>query len=199
VTNTRDVDFLYLYGADMSLLTQSPRRHDADLVVGVEGGVKRLKAVFDKFLSERKTFRRVMFETHGNTGAIVFGNEKGNRQIDADVLSRKFDGYDALFPESARLTFSGCKVADDDDGWVFLETAAKVLLKRSGMTSGWTSVGFAVGGNLSAIPGGAIYDRIVGGQVWHPWGDKRSVWAGPGGSPILHSTDWRSGVAGRSA
>ena len=186
----KDIDLLYIYDADMDWATRSSNRHDADMVVGIKGGIKGLKDTFEKFLSDGLTFRRVTFETHGNEGAIFFGDEKYNRQIDAKVLKSSFTGYDALFPEYAKLMFSGCNVADGAAGWPFLETAAQVFLTRSGgKTAGWTSVGFAWGANLPGILGGVIYDHIYAGHVWHPWGDLHTVWMGPGGSPILHYTN----------
>jgi len=183
-----DLDLLFLYDGDMDWLSRSAGRLDADLAIAVKGGIKGLKKLFDQFLAEGKTFKRVMFETHGYPGMIFFGDEKGNCQIDSDALTASFAGYDALFPNQTRMYFAGCNVADEDAGWGFLETAGKTFFKRSGGTTfGWTSSGFAIGSNLIGLLSPISLLRNAG-RVWHAWGDARYVWVGPGGSPVLRYT-----------
>ena len=183
--SSTDLDLLFLYDGDMNWLAQSSPRLNADLSVGVKGGVIGLKNLFDRLLGEGKTFKRVVFETHGGPGAIFFGDQKGNRQIDADVLSETFARYDALFPQFGRLYFSGCNVADEDEGWRFIETAGKVFFRRSGgITFGWTSTGFAIGSNLFGLLSGPVFMLGNSGKVWHPWGDARYVWTMAGGNVV---------------
>jgi hypothetical protein len=184
-----DLDLLFLYDGDMSWLERSVGRFDADLAIAVEGGIKGLKKVFDRFLAEGKTFKRVMFETHGYPGMIFFGDEKNNCQIDSAELTAEFTGYDALFPKYTRMYFAGCNVAEDEAGWQFLETAGKTFLTRAGgLTFGWTSAGFAIGTNLVGLLSSPIYMLVNSGKVWHAWGDARYVWTGPGGSPTVRYT-----------
>jgi hypothetical protein len=177
-----DLDLLFLYDGDMDWAARSIGRPDADLAIAVKGGVIGLKNLFDRFLSEGRTFKRVMFETEGGAGAIFFGEEKGNSQIDSSVLSKTFVGYQALFPNPARMYFSGCNVADKEEGWRFLETAGRVFFRRGGgVTFGWTSKGFAVGSNLIGVLSGPVFMLANAGKVWHPWGDARYVWTLAGG------------------
>jgi hypothetical protein len=186
---TTDLDLLYLYDGDMSWLGRSVPRFDANLNIAVKGGINGLKNVFGQLLSQNKTFKRVVFDTHGYKGMIFFGDEKGNKQIDVGKLS-EFNGYDALFPNYTRMYFDGCNVADDDEGWKFLETAGKIFLPRGGgLTFGWTSKGFAVGSNLISILSGPVFTLTHAGKVWHPWGDARYVWITPGGFPAQRYTD----------
>ena len=135
-----------------------------------------------------------MFYTHGNSGKIFFGEQQGNRTIDAGVLQTKLNGYDALFPKFTRMHFAGCNVAEDEVGWKFLETAGKVFLKRGGgLTFGWDSVGLGVGGNLIADVGAAVVGGVVGGvllhnllegKVEHVTGTACYVWIQIGGDPV---------------
>ncbi len=121
MTDTTDLDLLYLYDGDMSWLGRSMPRFDANANIAVKGGIMGLKKVFDQLLSQRKTFKRVVFDTHGNNGTIFFGDDKGNSEINSGVISKTFSGHDALFPDYTRMYFDWCNVADDDQGWKFLD------------------------------------------------------------------------------
>jgi hypothetical protein len=183
--SSNDLDLLFLYDGDMNWFAQSAPRIGADLSVGVKGGVIGLKNLFDRFVGEGKTFKRAVFETHGQPGGIVFGEEKNNCLIDADVLSDTFARYGALFPRFGRIYFSGCNVADKDEGWKFLETAGKVFFQRGGgITFGWTSAGFAVGSNLVRLLSSPVSMLATSGKVLHPWGDARYVWTIAGGQTV---------------
>ena len=93
MTDTTDLDLLYLYDGDVSWLGRSMPRFDANANIAVKGGIMGLKKVFDQLLSQRKTFKRVVFDTHGNKGTIFFGDDRGNSEINSGVLSKTFSGY----------------------------------------------------------------------------------------------------------
>jgi len=64
------------------------------------------------------------------------------------------------------LYFAGCRVADSEQGWSFLEAAARTLLATSGgVAIGFTSLGFG---------------SPFSGHVRHLWGDTRQVMFIPG-------------------
>ena len=91
-------------------------------------------------MSTHKKFGRVAFNTHGQSGQINFSN---GSYIDALTLKSDFRGYVGLFSANTRIYFGGCNVAEGDDGWEFLETAADVFLSASGgVTFAYTSLGF---------------------------------------------------------
>jgi len=112
-----------------------------------------------------KIFERAVFTTHGQAGQINF-NHQG---INAHVLYKLINAYrfDRLFPvKNARMYFDGCNVADGDDGWSFLEAAARTFFRSwGGNVFGWTSKGL---GMPSVIP-------FIGGHTEHLWGNIRGV------------------------
>ena len=128
-------------------------------------GVKALIKVLEQLLAEKKTFKRVAFETHGRPGMIGFGSERGNSGINSQTLIDSFGKFDALFPDYTKILFAGCNVADKEDGWKFLETANKVFCKRSGgLTLGWTSVGMSIGNPIFDFVGGGLYTFLESGR-----------------------------------
>jgi hypothetical protein len=134
--------------------------------VNVDEGIDGLRSKLSWMIKEGMTFQNAVFTTHGNRGAIFFGDE----HIIAKTWYAKFNssGYSRLFPfKDTKLYFAGCNVADSEYGWRFLEAAARTLLATSGgVAIGWTSLGFG---------------SPFSGHVRHLWGETRQVMIIPGG------------------
>lgn len=175
---------LYIYDADDEMIGKTSTVHSwrqGDVKdVGVRGGVKGLRKELNKLVDDKWVFSRAVFFTHGNSGRIFFNK----KSIDQDTLRRHFTnrGYERLFPTpQTEIYFSGCNVAEDDVGWIFLEIAASIFLKAvGGVACGWTSLGFGM------KPWGVFFSPpiffMTAGDPVHPWGDKRYVFVGPGGN-----------------
>jgi hypothetical protein len=175
-------ELLFIYDTEVNWASTTHGRRGA-YNVGVSGGITGLKGELDKLVADGKTFERVMFYTHGNVGAIFFGDERNNRQIDVSVLPA-LQKYNVLFPFFCRMYFAGCNVADGDEGWQFLATAGRVFFpKRGGVTFGWTSKGFFDGGNLIKLLA-PLPSLALSGHEDHLWGDARYVFTGPGGVTV---------------
>jgi hypothetical protein len=99
-----------------------------------------LAPAFDRLVSARSRFERILFETHGSPGRIYFGN----KFISADWWrSVKDRNYTNLTTANARVYFNGCNVAESAAGWDFLEAVVAVLLTPGGgEVFGQTSIGF---------------------------------------------------------
>lgn len=136
-------------------------------------------------VAQGKSFRRVLFQTHGGPGRIWFDNDK----IDAALLRKDFKGkYNSLFPTRTKMYFDGCNVADSSDGWDFLTAVGECLLPSGGgISMGYTSLGFGMGSTFS-------------GHTIHAWGELRiidfkiggiEIDRFPNGSPgILKAAEW---------
>ena len=162
-------ELLFIYDTEVNWASTTHGRRGA-FNVEVSGGIKGLKNQLDKLVSDRKTFERVMFYTHGNTGKIFFGDDDINVSNLADLQK-----YNVLFPFFGRMYFAGCNVADGEDGWRFLEAAGRVFFPtRGGVTFGWTSKGFFDGGNLITLLSPLI-SLTRSGHEDHLWGDARYV------------------------
>jgi hypothetical protein len=115
---------------------------DAAEVLGVTG-ISELHERLGKLVADRRTFSKVSFQTHGDSGRIKIGDDW---LLYFEFLGNpawRDAGYDKLFPFETKMIFGGCNVAEDDDGWKFLENAGKLLLRNGGgYTLGWTSLGF---------------------------------------------------------
>lgn len=155
--------------------------HDT-ISIRIDEGKQQLKRELDKLLKEGKIFQKAVFTTHGNSGAIWLA---------ADMVSpvtwyQDFHShqYERLFPfRNARMYFDGCNVAAGDDGWKFLEAAARTFFRYAGgNVFGWTSAGF---GLPSVIP-------WIGGHTEHLWGDVRGVVLTPGDDGGAYLLRWGS-------
>jgi hypothetical protein len=137
-------------------------RSDASFSLGVKTE-KELHEGLTKLVAAEKTFSKVLFETHGQSGIIFLGDPIGYYSFSGDP--RWTDSrYDKLFPFDTKIVFGGCNVAEGNDGWKFLENAGKLLLRKGGYTLGWTSLGFH------------LFEHDM-----HFWGDWRRVNISPGG------------------
>lgn len=121
----------------------------------------------DALVRANGRFNRILFETHGSPGRIVFGNYGFGANWLRSVRGR---GYSTLTTKNARIYFNGCNVAAGAAGWDFLQAAAEVFLTPGGgEVFGHTSVGF--GNPLS-------------GHVVHLWGDTRRLYVDSKGKVI---------------
>ena len=150
--------------------------------IAVSSGVSELMEKFNDLVESGKFFRRAVFTTHGGAGRISFNHQR----IDAKRLYKLFNEYryDRVFPfQNSRMYFDGCNVADGDDGWEFLEAAARTFFRSAGgNVFGWTSKGL---GMPSIIP-------FIGGHTEHLWGDIRGVVITPADDGGAYLSRWES-------
>jgi hypothetical protein len=186
--------YIYATGRDEALLGAHDRdgnRTDkfraVNTVVLPAGNLSELQSGLSRLVRERKTFRHVLWSTHGAPGSLEFGAEG----LTSRVLREQFagNGYERLFPESAKMYFAGCNVAADTEcsgacppgaafnaGWTFLETVGRVFLHGGGYTVGWTSYGWGKGSRIERL--------LVTSHMVHFSGDVRHVLFLPGGVPF---------------
>jgi hypothetical protein len=171
---------LYIYDSSSSIdVKQAKGRFSGEKGVHTvaASSVADLQSRMDALLGTGRTFERVLFQTHGNSGAIFFNHEA----IDSVKIST-FVKYSVLFPKRTKVYFDGCNVADGKQGWAFLAAAGQaLLLLGGGVTMAYTSMG---GGLPGWVP-------LIGGHTEHLWGDLRLINFKPGGieSERLDSDD----------
>lgn len=156
---------LHIYDDGDLRMHYMTKRTDAQAVVPVQGGAWKMVEHLDSIVASGWRFNRVLFETHGQPGVMVMGDEGMDaRWIRSELCGR---GYETICEIGTKLYFNGCNVAEGEAGWDFLRAAAEVfLIGQGGIAFGHTSVGFA---------------SIRTGHVIHPWGDTRYVVMAPGG------------------
>jgi hypothetical protein len=145
--------------------------------------VDGLRRALGQLAREGKTFRRVLWYTHGSPGSISFGDDS----LTIASLNR-LRGYEALFPQPTKMYFSGCNVAEGDIGWLFLVMAGQVFLRGGGYTMAWTSTGH--GYNNAALR------WLISSHSVHFTGDVRIVTFKSGGSVLerlSYSGGWLTG------
>jgi hypothetical protein len=159
------------------------RRHESLLAAAmiyplpIEGGWLGLRSALDDLVSKEEKFSRVLFETHGNVGEIFFDDDS----VNTDLLTRKFTGrgYEKIFPlPLTRMYFNGCYIADQESGWVFLETAGKIFLHYGGNVFAQTGAGRHLLG-WTTLTGHIIH---FGSTTCH-------VIIAPGGNAVKRYTD----------
>jgi hypothetical protein len=62
-------------------------------------------------VAARAVFDRVLFQTHGDAGQILFGDEVGNA-VDASNVGSALPNVDYLFRQFTRAYFDGCNVVE---------------------------------------------------------------------------------------
>jgi hypothetical protein len=193
-----DYDLLFVYDAEES--GNAIARADADVKIGVTGGVAGFAREMDKLLAQGATFKRAIFDTHGDIGGILFGGKEKysyvERSLDSYTLPAISTGkdYDRLFPRRASIYFNGCNVAEGLTGLEFLETAGKIFLRRmGGQVFGHSTPGYEIPDWVLILAGPLALHRF-GGHVYHPSGGERYVYVLPGGAiappqPTIEVTD----------
>jgi hypothetical protein len=183
-------DLLYIYDATNSLMKGvASVNSDGNLLtrLGIRGGLAELRRELSRLVAQGWVFQRAVFNTHGNAGVIAFDNaDTGNTDFLHHYEVKSMLGssnYDRLFPyQFTRIYFSGCNVAEGDEGWAFLTAAGEALLKNSdgGSTFGWTSKGFGMTWWTPLVLN-SFATSLAAGNVVHVWGDVRVVIFGHGG------------------
>jgi hypothetical protein len=171
---------LHIYDADDSSIVATAwiRRHQSILdnifPVPINGGEYALRIALNKLVADGETFSHALFETHGDSGSIQFNGE----DVTADTLmtSYVFKNYEKIFPYfNARIYFNGCDVADDPNGWKFLDAAGSIFLR--------------IGGGTTFAQTGLGRPIIFTGHVVHFGSTTCYSSFLPGGKLIGHSTD----------
>jgi hypothetical protein len=171
---------LYIYDESSSIdRKQAVGRFekDYDIYALPVSSIQALHEGLSRLVSNKATFDRVLFQTHGNSGMVFFNHEA----IQTENLKTTFAGknYHQLFPYHTRMYFDGCNVAEGEDGWRFLEAAGTVFLRgRGGVTFGFTNMGTGMPGWLP----------FIGGHTIHFGGTVKYVTLGPGGVVIKRHT-----------
>lgn len=133
----------------------------ADSVANVRSGL-------DGLVAGGQRFNRVVFDTHGSEGQIVFGKDGFGPITWRTMFAGR--GYERLFPFFSKMYFSGCNVSDTGEGWNFLEAASDVFFRsHGGVTMAYTSLGFST--------------RWGHVDPKHLWGEIRLVVSMPGKKP----------------
>jgi hypothetical protein len=163
---------LYIYDAsDRIDRSQADGRFSGEselLTVGV-GSIRELHQWLAKLVKEQYTFKRILFQTHGNSGMIFFNEVP----ITSGDLRTDFTGkgYDLLCPDRAKIYCDGCNVAEGKEGWGFLAALGQVFLRnQGGITMGYTSRGLGM----------PWYIPVVAGHTIHLWGDIKFIEFGSG-------------------
>ena len=142
-------------------------------------GIKQLQDLFNDFIIRGIAFRNMVFTTHGIPGAIDLGDDR----ITYYTWYNKFNSghYERLFLDDARVYFDGCNVAAGEDGWKFLEAAARTFMRgSSGQAFGWTSVGYGM----------PSWVWFIGGHTEHLSGHARYVFINPAKDGGLYLKRW---------
>lgn len=147
---------------DRAALDRAPGRMSAPVTRWGCHRIAGLVSILNHHLAMKHRFDRVVIDTHGAPGTICFGRD----DVHVDFWLRSAANIQTgLCTPGAQVYFSGCNVAEGEDGWAFLEGAAAFWMKGAGgCVSGWTSVGFA----------DVVFST---GRTWHPWGRHRQLWA----------------------
>jgi hypothetical protein len=170
---------LCVYDADDSHTRAIGSARDADYKLAVSGGIKGLTEAWKALTAQNMQFSRVVFDTHGNVGQILFTHEAvhwGNWASIFDVASAA-----KMFPYYTRVYFSGCNIAEDSEGWLFLQEVGKGFCRgAAGVTFAWTSKGYVLctswptdhwihgSGDVKYVvfsPGGRVWDMFTSVEV----------------------------------
>jgi hypothetical protein len=157
---------LHIYDAEDDDICESawarsddPPREKHGIVSGTQDP---LGDCLNALVAAGKVFDAVLVETHGASGVISIGGLGYNLDWFIAVVGR----YGYLVAPNARIYFNGCNVADDPDGWAFLEAVAGAFIGPwsggpiGGQVFAQTSLGFA---------------NPFSGHVVHLWGSTRTV------------------------
>ncbi len=137
--------------------------------VPIYGGQEALKVALDELVADGKEYTHALFETHGNSGVIFFNGQA----LNAEKLRTTYTGmgYEKIFPFwNTRIYFNGCNVADDPNGWEFLDAAGRIFLQKGGgVTFAATELGrmILLTGHIYHIGSRTSYSVFLpGGHLW---------------------------------
>jgi hypothetical protein len=148
---------LYIYDGTSEIdRDQADGRFDGEKGVAQVGVVSKedLHLQLSGLKAGKMQFDRCVIQTHGNSGYIVFGDDR----IDYSMLAAFKNRYQSLFSAGAHLYFDGCNVAQGERGWEFLQTAGEVFLKSGGgVVTGFTNAGIGLPGWIPWIGGHTVH------------------------------------------
>lgn len=158
---------LHIFDSSDSEIAEHSKKRSSECRLPIPK-VDDLKPQLDDLFHNRKVFDRILFETHGHPGKILFNH----KPIDTNYWLAMPRRYEFLTAPSARIYFNGCDVGEGEMGWRFLEAVAGVFLTNGdgevfahdtqGHTLPFVDHVFHIGGNLKTIrvKGGVIVERI---------------------------------------
>ncbi len=151
------MSLLHIYDSSDWRIRETAWARGGDHQVPLASGNDFVSAM-DALVAAGSSYDRVLFETHGSPGMIVFGSVGINAAFLRTLVPRY---YTRITTQNARIYFNGCNVAEGKEGWDFLEAAAQVFITPGGgQVFGQTSLGFG---------------NPFNGHVVHLWGDTRSL------------------------
>ena len=157
---------LHIFDSSDSGIVETANRRSAEKKLPISD-MSDLRYYLDKLKGEGKVFDRILFETHGKPGKILFNHVAVDRPYWLEIPGR----YNSFTAPFARIYFNGCNVGEGEEGWRFLEAAARVFMPTtSGEVFAHTSMGFG---------------NPYGSHTFHFWGDTNTIYV-------------KSGIIGRS-
>lgn len=114
---------LHIYDSSDSGILQTANRTIAEKKLPVPS-VEALMGELDKVVASGKVYDRILFETHGKPGKILFNKQP----VEVAYWERIPTRYNSITAQYTRIYFNGCNVADYGAGWKFLEAVAKVFM-----------------------------------------------------------------------
>lgn len=131
---------LHIYDSSDSGIVGTANNRSADKKLAISR-IDDLKDSLDNLMREGKVYDRILFETHGKPGKILFNNQPIDTQYWQLIPGR----YKSLVAPYTRIYFNGCNVAEYGTGWKFLEAVVGVFMTTSdGEVFGQTTVGYAL-------------------------------------------------------
>jgi hypothetical protein len=131
---------LHIYDSSDSEIVETARQRVSDYRLPISN-VNELKGALDGLINVGKVFDRILFETHGKPGKILFNHQPIDTQYWQLIPGR----YKPLVAPYTRIYFNGCNVAEYGTGWKFLEAVVGVFLTNGdGEVFGQTTVGYAL-------------------------------------------------------
>ena len=172
---------LYIYdgASEIDLARQADGRFSAGSVQTLaSGSAQELKAGLNSLIGQSKTFKRVVFQTHGGPGRIRFGSDR----ITADVLRTEFTGFGRLFPNPGKLYFDGWNVADEQAGWEFLSRLPAKHSCRARAVSPWAIRLWELGCPMMPRFGGHTIHLWGNPEIYRVWAERSQTSRFPSGS-----------------
>jgi len=104
--------------------------------IDVNAGIAYLRGQLRFLVSNGYTFQNAVFTAHGSPGSIYFGDESLSWMHFFTRDWRELDVF-KLFPApNTKIYFTGCNVADGNEGWKFLEALCGCSAKATAVFRG---------------------------------------------------------------
>jgi hypothetical protein len=154
---------LHIYDSSDSGIVKTANQRTADKKLPIPH-MSDLRYFLDQLKKENVVYDRILFETHGNPGKILFKHMEVDEMYWQDMPRR----YDQLTAPFAKIYFNGCNVAEGEAGWRFLEAVARVFMSATnGEIFGHTTMGFGnpFGSHTFHLGGGDTKTVYVKGGI----------------------------------